>query len=412
MDTIQESAKTAGRRKVARAVENSTISKDGVWRTFKEVPCLAQRKTGMFYVRKRIDGEIYRRSLETDVFSVARERIPRKVQEILDEIANAAKADAPAKPHASPKPDAAPQGVPVTIADGIAKHVARQVAGPFKKQTHRYHETCRKRLAEVWPELPAMLITAVSEDMCLAWATKERSAISTNYFNNLLSFLKQVLEAAIAMHKERTGVLIANPASTIKRSPKRRRGTLDLPDKALFQKVLETIRERGSRDAEDCIDLAEFLAYSGARVYSEAAWIKWKDVDWKNMELTFRGDPENGLKWRQPGETRVLGINKSLEILLRRLESKQLSRKPNDNVLKVKDCDGQLEWACLKLGIPKLTHHKLRHWFGTRCAEEGVGPEVIGEFLGHRDRGVTALKDYVEPSQKHIKSVAIKLSFC
>jgi hypothetical protein len=52
----------------------------------------------------------------------------------------------------------------------------------------------------------------------------------------------------------------------------------------------------------------------------------------------------------------------------------------------------------------------LRHWFGTRCAEEGVGPELIGEFLGHRDRGVTALKDYVEPSQKHIKSVAIKLA--
>jgi integrase len=255
-----------------------------------------------------------------------------------------------------------------------------------------------------------MLITAVSEDMCLAWATKERGAVSTNYFNNLLSFLKQVLEAAIAMHMERTSVLIANPASTIKRSPKRRRGTLDLPDKALFQKVLEAIRERGSRDAEDCIDLAEFLAYSGARVYSEAAWVKWQDVDWKNMELTFRGDPENGLKWRQPGETRVLGINKSLERLLRRLEANQPSRKPNDNVLKVKACDGQLEWACLKLGIPKLTHHKLRHWFGTRCAEEGVGPEVIGEFLGHRDRGVTALKDYVEPSQKHIKSVAIKLA--
>jgi hypothetical protein len=40
----------------------------------------------VFYLRKRINGEVYRRSLETNVFSVARERIPAKVKEIIDEI--------------------------------------------------------------------------------------------------------------------------------------------------------------------------------------------------------------------------------------------------------------------------------------------------------------------------------------
>jgi len=35
--------------------------------------------------------------------------------------------------------------------------MARQVAGPFKKQTHRYHETCRKRLVEVPPRQPFLL---------------------------------------------------------------------------------------------------------------------------------------------------------------------------------------------------------------------------------------------------------------
>jgi len=28
-----------------------------------------------------------------------------------------------------------------------------------------------------------MLIASVAEDMCLAWATKEQVAVSTNYFN-------------------------------------------------------------------------------------------------------------------------------------------------------------------------------------------------------------------------------------
>jgi len=106
MDIIQESTKSPGRRKVARAVEKSTVSKDGLWRSFKDVPYLVQRKMGAFYLRKRIDGGAYRRSLETDVFSVARERIPKKVQEILDEITAAAKTVA------TPKPDAPPSVVP------------------------------------------------------------------------------------------------------------------------------------------------------------------------------------------------------------------------------------------------------------------------------------------------------------
>jgi integrase len=52
----------------------------------------------------------------------------------------------------------------------------------------------------------------------------------------------------------------------------------------------------------------------------------------------------------------------------------------------------------------------LRHWFGTRCAEEGVGADVIGEYMGHRDHGVTALKEYLEPSQQHLAKVARKLT--
>lgn len=404
MDNMPILEKPVSRRKVAKAVENSTISKDGLWRAFKEVPCLVQRKTGMFYLRKRINGEVYRRSLETEVFSVARERMPAKLEEILAEIATPAKSSAPTAVAGTAVP------VPVTVEDGILKHTSRLGANPYKKQSRRYHATCQKRLLSIWPGLSALLISGVTEEMCLAWATKERGEVSANYFNNMLSFLRQVFAAAIAVHKERTGVLISNPAMGIKRTPKRRRPTLDLPDKILFEKILETIRQRGSRQAEDCIDLIEFLAYSGARVYSEAAWVKWQDIDWGSMELTLRGDPDNGLKWRQPGETRAVGINQSLEKVLRRMESKQPNRKPTDIIFKVTSCDGQLEWACKKLKIPQLTHHKLRHWFGTRCAELGVGPEVIGELLGHRDRGVTALKEYVEPSKKHVMKVAIGLA--
>jgi hypothetical protein len=63
-----------------------------------------QYKGVAFYLRKRINGNVYTRSLKTDVFSVARERIPKKVREILDEITTAAKADASPKTDAPPPP--------------------------------------------------------------------------------------------------------------------------------------------------------------------------------------------------------------------------------------------------------------------------------------------------------------------
>ena len=58
------------------------------------------------------------------------------------------------------------------------------------------------------------------------------------------------------------------------------------------------------------------------------------------------------------GDRLFLGIGPKLNHLF------AAAGKLNDHVSKVDACDGQLEWACLKLGIPRLTHHKLRYWFG------------------------------------------------
>lgn len=64
---------------MAEALQNSTVSKDGNWSTFEEVPYLMQYKGAAFYLRKRINGNVYTRSLKFDVFSVAHERIPKNL---------------------------------------------------------------------------------------------------------------------------------------------------------------------------------------------------------------------------------------------------------------------------------------------------------------------------------------------
>ena len=126
-----------------------------------------QRTTGVFYLRKRINGEVYRRSLETNVFSVARERIPAKVKEIIDEIEKKGHPDVPVSP-------AAPI-TPVMVSDGILKHKSRLAANPFKKLTRSYYVTCEKRLLTIWPGLPKLPISGVTEEC--AWSGPQRSAV-------------------------------------------------------------------------------------------------------------------------------------------------------------------------------------------------------------------------------------------
>jgi integrase len=43
-------------------------------------------------------------------------------------------------------------------------------------------------------------------------------------------------------------------------------------------------------------DLVEFLAYSGLRIKSEALWVTWDDIDWKQKEIIVRGDPVTATK--------------------------------------------------------------------------------------------------------------------
>jgi len=59
--------------KTAVATRQANLSLDGKWRSFPKVPNLLQYvSTGTFYGRVKVDGKLYRESLETNVFSTAK----------------------------------------------------------------------------------------------------------------------------------------------------------------------------------------------------------------------------------------------------------------------------------------------------------------------------------------------------
>ena len=66
-----------GAKKIAQDLRDLTLFKDGKWRSFPKIPNLLQYAiTGSYYGRTKVDGKIYRESLDATVYSVAKQKLP------------------------------------------------------------------------------------------------------------------------------------------------------------------------------------------------------------------------------------------------------------------------------------------------------------------------------------------------
>ena len=50
--------------------------------------------------------------------------------------------------------------------------------------------------------------------------------------------------------------------------------------------------------------------------------------------------------------------------------------------------------AAKKAGIPRFTHHSMRHYFCSNAIEAGIDFKVIAGWLGHKDGGILVAKTY------------------
>jgi integrase len=184
---------------------------------------------------------------------------------------------------------------------------------------------------------------------------------------------------------------------------------LELPSAEQFERFLKAVERDGSGKSGHCADLVRFLAYGGFRLM-EAAHVTWTDCDFKKKQITLRG-PETGLKNRRPGETRVVPMIPEMQALLERLSAERPKASPEENVMKVRECQRSMDRAALEVGMPRLTHHDLRHVFATRCIESGVDIPTMSRWIGHRDGGALAMKTYGHLRDHHSAAMAQKVSF-
>jgi len=364
------------------------LSKDGKWRSFPKVPNLLQYVSNAnYYGRIKIGRKTIRESLETAVWTTAKLKLidflkrQKENQNLVD----------------PPKFSA--------VVETFKRELDRETN--LKRRSREYRHRCLNKIQRTWPKLWDLRLDEITPQACKEWATGLNTAISGPYYNNTISTLRQVLKIGIKAHKENSGVVLENPALELKRTRINQK-ELKLPESSHFKALIENLRVKSGGWGPRIAHLVEFLAYGGMRIHSEASWVSWNDIDWQRKEIIVRGDPESGTK---NSEIRRVPILPDMDNLLARLKSELGTPKGTERILSINRCDDSLTRACKEIGIPRITHHDLRHLFATRCIESGVDIPTVSRWLGHKDGGALAMKTYGHLRNEHSQAMAQKVRF-
>ncbi len=368
-------------------LRSASFSSDGKWRSFPNVPNLLQFvSTGQYYGRLKIRGKVIRRSLKTDVWTTAKLRL---LDFLKDQREQVPKTESP------------------TFSECVARFKTRLSEDVSMKPSSReYRGICIRKIELTWPELWNERIVDISPDQCRSWAANLRKGIAAQYYNNVIDTLRLVIEEGITTPEGTSQPSMLNPAKALPRArvlPKK----LNLPESTQFKEMVASIRRRSGGWGHKAGDLVEFLAYSGLRLYTEAQWVKWEDVDWKRSEIVVHGDPETRTKnW----ELRRIPILPDMKLLLEAMAADR-NPAPTGPILEVSRCPEALKRVCNECGIPRITHHDLRHLFATRCIESGVDIPTVARWLGHKDGGALAMKTYGHLRNEHSQEMARRVKF-
>lgn len=346
---------------------------------------LFRHENGSYYVRVRVNGKQVWRSTKTQVLEIAK----RRVKTILAE----------EQERAGIVPETNDR---LTVGEAIVLRERQLDNDPsLKPATRHYWRQCHATLLKTWPGLKNRDLSSIRRQEAEDWAGKRFKTSSPTRFNNTVAALKKLFELGIE-----NGVCSINPASRIKRRRVTQR-ILDLPSKEEFSRWVGSIRGAKGRFSRPCGDLVELLAYSGLRV-GEVKDLHWRDVDFKSGELIVRGQNDTGTKnW----EARRVPIIPPLKMLLKSMLKQRGEVSALEHVTEVFEAQKAMTNAAEKVGIDRLTHHDLRHFFATICIESGVDIPTVSRWLGHKDGGALAMKTYGHLRNEHSQAAAAKVVF-
>ena len=363
-----------------------TDSVERRWEKTRLQNLVRNSSSGRYYARLYRNGKEVWKSLKTSHFSVAEARLSLALKE------HRQSAGQPVDASSSK----------MTFGKAAELHMGRTATSvDTKRRTKAYWIEVHAALLRSWPGLEDLQLKQISPASCRDWATSFSKRFSATRYNGTLSHLRRVFEVGVEH-----GILHTNPAAVLKRRAVKSK-QLQLPTLAQFTEFIAAMRAGNSRDSNNCADLAQGLAFTGCRI-SEAAELTWRDLDFNKDEMVVRGDPEEATK---NGEIRRVPMIPEARRLFERLKSAQSPDDLETSVFAVRECQQSMNRAAKLVGMARITHHDLRHFFATICIESGVDIPTVSRWLGHKDGGALAMRTYGHLRQEHSFAQAKKVSF-
>ncbi len=356
-----------------------------------KVQNLVRHKSGRYYARIYAGGKETWKALKTDLIEVAKAKL-RAVAPALEGTTRAAAAQDRGR---------------MTLGDCatiLRERLKTGTSMPGRGKTIRrlrpnsvvYRGKCIDSIFRTRPAWEAIDVRKLSAEEVEKWSNEFAAKYSASVHNNVLGtlrFLFQIARKAGALHEDPSADA---PKSSIPKS------TLRLPGRAQFVAFVASIRGAGAWCSNDCADLVEFIAFTGARK-NEAAHVLWTDVDF-NRSLLF-------IREGKGGHTRSVPLIRNAQELLSRMRSKRPDEPLDAPVLRVHEAQRAMDSAANKVGFTRITHHDLRHLFATTCIESGVDIPTVSRWLGHQDGGALAMRTYGHLRREHSVAQAQKVTF-
>ena len=366
------------------AVNTDTAPK--YWEKTRRNNMVRHKISGRYYARLFLNGKEIWKSLKTQHLSVAQ----AKLAEIQKE-------------HRKRRgQEVDPANAKMTFGQAAVLYTRRVEENPsLKRRTRKYHAETLAALLKSWPELAKTEVRRITSAACREWAARYAKTFCASRYNATIALLRLIIKVAID-----NGVLFTNPAEELERVAVKGK-KLQLPTLAKFGEFIAEMRRAHSRDSKNSADLTEGLAYTGMRI-GESKEVALSDLNFEAGEIRVVGDPEEGTK---NGEVRYIPMIPQARILFIRILAERKDEPEAAKLFRVRECQKSMTRAAEKVGMARITHHDLRHFFATVCIESGVDIPTVSRWLGHKDGGVLAMKTYGHLRREHSVAQAQKVSF-
>jgi len=347
---------------------------------------MVRHANGRYYARLYLHGKEIWKSLKTSHFSIAEAKLAELQKE-----------------HRENRDREVDRGnAKMTFGGAAAIHMQRlEERVNIKRRTKAYWAEIKTAVLKSWPDLSGKEVRRITPESCRDWATRYEKTVSGHRYNNGIAFLRHVFDVAVDL-----SVIYSNPTAKLERV-KVRGKVLELPTLAKFAAFVAEMRNGHSRDSINCADLTEGLAYTGMRI-GDAGEVCLSDVDLEKGKLRVVGDTEEGTK---NGEVRHVPLTPQAHELFSRMRAERKDEEPVAKLFRVRECQKSMDRSAEKVGMTRITHHDLRHFFATICIESGVDIPTVSRWLGHKDGGALAMKTYGHLRDEHSVAQAQKVNF-